>query len=130
MCCFILLWSISMERYNNCSSAQKEILNRLYEYLGFNEIVSFEEFIDFIFLNAKYGIAFEHTVNHTLEHIIRSMWIDYPNYYEEKYIKHFWITQDEFMKCMAVGSDDEYDPKGIVRFYVKENFKKLVATKI
>ena len=119
-----------MERYNKCNSAQKEILNKMYEYFGFNEVASFDEFIDFIFLNAKSGLTFDHIINHTLEHIVKSFWSTYPEYLREKYIKHFWIKQNEFLNVMTVGSEKEFDPKGLVRFYIKENFKKLVSTKL
>jgi len=118
-----------MERYNKCDTMQKKILDVLYEYLGFNEIVSFEEYIDFMFLNAKSGVGFSHIVNHTLEHIVKSFWVDYPQYRDNKYIKYFWIKQYDFLNHFKTGSDVEYDPKGILRAFVKDNFKKLVATK-
>ena len=118
-----------MERYNKCNALQKQILDKLYEYLGFNEIVSFEEYLNFMFLNAKSGVGFDHIVNHTLEHIVKSFWKDYPQYRENNYIRHFWIKQNDFMSHLAAGSADEYDPKGLIRYFVKENFNKLVATK-
>ena len=33
--------SLLMDRYDICNNRQKQILDRIYEYLGFNEIVSF-----------------------------------------------------------------------------------------
>jgi len=119
-----------MERYKLCNALQKEILDKLYEYLGFNEVASFEDYIDFMFFNAKTGVSFDHIVNHTLEHIVKSFWKAYPEYRENKYIRHFWIKQNDFMKHLKTGDPDEYDPKGLIRFFVKENFKRLVATKI
>lgn len=118
-----------IDRYNLCDQQQKEILDRLYWYLGFNEIIPFDKYINFIFFNTKSGIAFDHVINHTLEHIVKSFWKDYPEYYNSNYIKHFWISQDKLMKCTSTGDPDEFDPKGLIRFYIKNNFNKLATTK-
>jgi len=120
---------ISMDRYNLCDQHQKEILDKLFWYLGFNEATSFENYIEFMFINTKSGIAFDHVINHTLEHIVKSFWRDYPEYYKSNYIKHFWIRQNDFSKFMSVGDPDEFDPKGLIRYYVKNNFDKLAKTK-
>lgn len=117
-----------MERYNSCTSVEKHCLDRLYEYLGFNEIVSFEEYLSFMFLNAKVYVSFPHIFNHTIKHIVTSFWESYPEY-KNNYIKTFWIKPDEIDKFVEVGSANEFDPKGLVRFFIKSNFKRLVATK-
>lgn len=117
-----------MERYNKCNSVEKKALDRLYEYLGFNEIVSFDEFLNFVFMNAKGTIPFTQVFNHTLKHIITSFWGAYPEY-KNNYIKTFWIKPEDFDSYTETGSKLDYDPKGVVRHFVKENYNKLVATK-
>ena len=119
---------VVMERYNKCNSVEKKALDRLYEYLGFNEIVSFDEFLNFVFMNAKGTIPFVQVFNHTLKHIITSFWDAYPEY-KNNYIKTFWIKPEDFYSYTEPGSELDYDPKGVVRHFVKENYNKLVATK-
>ena len=118
-----------MERYDMCDKEQKEILDKIFWYLGFNEVTTFEKYIDFIFYNTKQGIRFDHIINHVLEHIVKSFWKDFPEYYVNNYIRYFWIKQNDFSKHLETGSSDEYDPKGLIRLYVKNNFDKLVKTK-
>lgn len=117
-----------MERYNSCNNIEKHALDVLYNYLGFNDIVSFEEYIDFMFLNAKGCITFAHIFNHSIKHIVMSFWESYPEY-KGNYIKTFWIKPEEIDRYVEVGSKDEFDPKGVLRFFVKNSFKRLVATK-
>lgn len=113
-----------MERYESCSDTQKKILNEMYVYLGFNEASTFEEFIEFIFTNTRSGISFENIVNHALANVMRSFKSSHPEYID--YIKYFWLMQDKMLDHMKVGSPIEYDPKGIIRLYIKENFKSLL----
>lgn len=117
-----------MERFNRCSQAEKEALEIMFEYLGFNEVTTFEKYIDFMFLNAKENITFPHVFNHTLKHIVMSFWDAHPEY-RNSYIKTFWIKPEDIKKYTDVGSKLEYDPKGMLRFYVKENFNCLYNTK-
>lgn len=117
-----------MERYNNCTLVQRQILDRLYDYLGFNEACTFEEFINFIFFNARVTISYEAALNHTLAHIVMTFRKYNSNY--QNYIKYMWIKSEDAIKHMTVGSDIEYDPKGLIRLFVKENFKLLVDTKV
>lgn len=117
-----------MERYEACSELQKKILDELYVYLGFNEITSFENFIKFVFYNARSGINFECVVNHTLAHIVKSFNIKHPEY-DKNYMKYFWLNTNDMLEHMKVGSNIEYDPKGVLRHFVKENFDYLSATK-
>lgn len=118
-----------MDRYDNCSQSQKDILNRIFVYFGFNEVTSFEDFIYFMFKNAKYSISFVNIVNHTLAHIVKSFEALYPNY-KGKYIKYFWLEENNMMCHMETGSSIEYDPKGLIRLFVKSNFSSLKSTKI
>ena len=115
-------------RYTRCSAVEKDALDRLYVYLGFNEIVSMQEYLDFMFKNAKENIAFPHILNHTLKHIVTSFWNDYPEY-RGNYISIFWVNPEDVKVCTETGCKNEYDPKGLIRHYVKNNFKKLYATK-
>lgn len=117
-----------MERYNICSKSEKKALDRMYEYFGFNEIVSFEEFLNYFFTNAKGTIPFAQVFNHTLKHIVTSFWDAYPEY-RNNYIKTFWIKPEEFGRYTETGSALDFDPKGVVRHFVKESFRKLAATK-
>lgn len=117
-----------MERYNQCKQYEKKALDRLYEYLGFNEIISFDEFLGFVFKNAKGTIPFMQVFNHTLKHIVTSFWEAYPEY-RNNYIKVFWIKPEEFDRYTEVGSKIEYDPKGVLRHFVKESYRKLFSTK-
>jgi hypothetical protein len=118
-----------MERYNLCKQYEKEALDRLYEYLGFNEIISFEEFLDFVFMNAKGTIPFAQIFNFTLRHIVTSFWLAYPEY-KTGYIKTFWINPEEFVdKYTKVGTPLDFDSKGLLKYFVKTNYKELVKTK-
>lgn len=118
-----------MDRFYNCTSVQRNILTIMYSYLGFNEVTSFEEFISFMFKNAKFSISFTNVVNHTLAHIVKSFESVYPQYHNN-YIKYFWLNESNMIEHMKAGSSIEYDPKGLIRFFVKNNFDSLVATKI
>lgn len=119
---------ITMERYNLCKPNERKILDNLYNYLGFSDIISFDRFIDFMFANTKGTIPFVQVLNHTLKHIVTSFWEAYPEY-KNNYIKTFWIKLDEFDSYVEVGNPLEYDPKGILRYFVKNNFNKLSCTK-
>lgn len=116
-----------MERYNSCTDSQKEILNKLYWYLGFNEATTFDVYIQFIFKNVKQNTSFEHLINHVLAHIVTNFWHVYPQY-RHGYIKYNWINENDFIKYTTPGKGD-YDPKGLLRLYVKNNFKYLLETK-
>ena len=117
-----------MERYNSLTTHQKQILNRLYVYLGFNEILSFSQYIDFMFYNAKSGLSFECIINHTLAHIVIKMKQLLPEYFD--YIKHIWLEESDMLEHMNVGSHIEYDPKGVLRFFIKTNYDMLIETKL
>lgn len=110
-----------MERYNKCSQLQKEILDTMYIYLGFNEVMSFDKFVAFIFKDATTNIKFENILNHTLSNVIKLFWSKYPEY-KTNYIKFLWLREDKAKEHFKVGSDIEFDPKGVVRFFIKENY--------
>ena len=118
-----------MERYVNCTDLQKKILDRIFVYLGFNEVTSFEDYIKFIFYNAKEFVTFDHILNHTLAHIVSSFEDDYPMY-AGKYIKYNWLSSEEILEHLKVGTNIEYDSKGLLRHYVLHNYKKLMSTKL
>jgi hypothetical protein len=117
-----------IDRYKKLDKHGKYALDRLYEYLGFNEVTTFEKYLDFVFLNTIETISFDQILNHTLKHIVMSFWNDNPDY-KNSYITAFWINPSDIKRYVEVGSKDEYDPKGLIRHYVKSNFKKLFATK-
>ena len=117
-----------MERYKKCTQLQKQILDRLYNYLGFNEVATFDEYVEFVFSNARTYVDFESILNYMLKHIVMSFWKAYPQY-TNSYIQYFWLKTDHMLEHMNVGSDAEYDPKGLIRLFVKSNFKQLVTTK-
>lgn len=117
-----------MDRYNQCNNYQKKILDTLYVYLGFNEVASFEEYIKYMFFNTKDGIVFIHVLNHTLAHIATLFKQDFPEY-KDNYIQYLWLEERNAISHFSTGSDIEYDPKGLLRYYVKNHFRKLVATK-
>src|SRR5574344_789591 len=100
-----------MERYNLCNKNEKKVLNTVYEYLGFNEVASFDEFLNFFFTNAIGTISFNQIFNHVLKHIVTSLWEDYPEY-KNTHIKVFWITSDDIDTYMKPGKELSYDPKG------------------
>ena len=116
-----------MERYDKCSDYQKQVLNRLYEYLGFNEVISYNDFLMFVFYNTRNGITFEQMVNHLFKHIVMSFTWYNPQY--SKYVPRIWYKESEFIECMNVGSDIELDKKGVIRHFVKNNYISLIATK-
>lgn len=118
-----------MERYNSCTTAQKNILSKMYEYFGFNEVISFEDFIEFVFFNSKQNIVFYHIASHTIEHIIRCFWKEYPEYLRDKYIKTIWIDPKKFINSLTVGDKTEIDPKGIVRAFVRKHYKHVIDSK-
>lgn len=117
-----------MERFNSLSNLRKQILQRMYEYLGFNEVSSFEGFVKFMFYNARNGLDFDTIVNHTLAHIVTNYRHDNPDYRD--YIKYIWLEEKDMLEHMNVGSKIEYDPKGLLRLYVKTNYKMLLTTKL
>lgn len=119
-----------MERYNSCTPQQKEILDKLYWYLGFNEVCSFENYIEFMFKNAKSSVEFVHVVNHTLKHIVTNFWSQYPAYHKSQYIKFLWLNERDMMSHMCTGSELDYDPKGLLRLFVINNFNRLRDTKL
>lgn len=119
---------IAMERYELCTDRQKEILNVLYNYLGFNEVATFEEFIEFVFKGVRLGIEFDNMINRAMEHIVLSFYRDYPEY-TNNYVKYIWLNSNTIMNHMKVGVKEEYDPKGLIQFYIKNNFKNLLRTK-
>jgi hypothetical protein len=116
-----------MERYNLCNAYEKKALDSIYEYLGFNEVVSFEVFLDFVFYNSVGTISFNQIFNRMLKHIVTSFWEDHPEY-NNTYIKIFWINPIDIDDYTKPGKELSYDPKGILRSYVKSNFKKLART--
>ena len=118
-----------MERYSICSLAQKEILDKLFEYLGFNEVTSFEDYIEYIFKNAKQCITFEHIVNHAIRHIVTHFWREYPQYHDSKYVKYLWLSEKDMIEHFSTGSSIEFDPKGIIRLFIKDNFYKVFDSK-
>lgn len=114
-----------MERYEQCTELQKKILDEMYIYFGFNEVITFEDFLDFFFTNTRSGISFENIVNHSLANIMRSFKSSHPEYID--YIKYFWLDQKKMLEHMKVGSNIEYDPKGIIRAYIKENITSVLS---
>ena len=112
-----------MERYELCTELQKKILDRLYVYLGFNEVTSFEKYIEFMFKNAKEGICFDSIFNHTLAHVATKCLAENPQF-KKNYIKYFWLKPEDALEHFTTGSDIEYDPVGLFRKYVKEKFNK------
>ena len=116
-----------MDRYNLCNSRQKKILDRIYEYLGFNEIVSFEEYLQYFFMNVKDGTSFDHMLNRNFDHIISSFKKDDPEYED---LVCYWLTEQDALDHMKTGEKEDYDPKGLLRFYVKKAYRKLSRTKI
>lgn len=116
-----------MERYNHLTDLQKIILNSIYEYLGFNEATSFEDYIEFMFRGVRTGIKFDNMVNHTLAHIVVKFRADNPNY--NSYIKHILMSETDMLTHLTVGSNDEYDPKGLLRLYIRKNYNALSNSK-
>lgn len=116
-----------MDRYDLCNNRQKKILDKIYEYLGFNEIISFEEYLQYFFLNVKSGTNFDHALNRNFDHIISSFKKDFP-YYRD--FRCYWLTEQNALDHMKTGEKEDYDPKGVLRFYVKKYYTKLSKTKI
>ena len=119
-----------MERYTACSSYQKEILDKLFWYLGFNEVTSFEDYIEYIFKNARVSVDFIHILNHAIAHIVQSFWSVYPEYHKSNYIKFMWLEEKDMIDHMCAGSPIDFDPKGLLRLFVINNFKKFNETKL
>lgn len=117
-----------MDRYNKLADFEKAALDKLYEYLGFNEIVSFERYLEYMFLNAKENITFANVFNHTIKNIVVAFWHDYPEY-KNNYVKVFWVDPKQISKFTETGSKFDLDPRGLLRHYVKNNFRKLFTTK-
>lgn len=116
-----------MERYNKLNELQKQILNKLYVYLGFNEVSSFEEYVKYIFLNVRKGVSFAHAVNHALAHIDLLLKTSRPEY--THYVKYTWMKEHDMLEHLSVGSNIEYDPKGILRYFVKNSYQLILKTK-
>lgn len=119
-----------MGRYNLLTDNQKSIMTRLYGYLGFNEVVSYDKYLELMFKNVKSTVNFEHMINHNLQHVVKSFWETNPSYRVNNYIKHFWLSEKDILKHLEVGSDIEFDPKGVIRLFVKDNFNTLFSTKV
>lgn len=113
-----------MERYNRCTQIQKEILDAMYIYLGFNEIMTLSEFVYFIFKDATTNIKFENVLNHALSQIVKAFWIKYPEY-KNNYIKFLWLRTERCLDHFKVGSEIEFDPKGVLRYFIKETYKTV-----
>ena len=60
-----------------------------------------------------------------LANIMRSFKSSHPEYID--YIKYFWLDQKKMLEHMKVGSNIEYDPKGIIRAYIKENITSILS---
>ena len=118
-----------MDRYEKCKPHEKAALDQLFEYLGFNEVTSFEEYLKYMFLNTKENISFAHMFNHAIKHIVESFWQVSPEYKKNNYIKVFWIKPEEFSKYTKVGDPNDLDPKGVLRHFVKHNFSRILSTK-
>jgi hypothetical protein len=118
---------VIMDRYLLCDSRQQKILDRIYEYLGFNEILSFEDYLKYIFKGVKSGTGFSNMLNKNFEHIIFYFIKDFPEYED---LQCYWLTEENALDHMKVGEKEEYDPKGLLRYYVKKEFKKLNKSKI
>lgn len=111
-----------MERYNRCTQIQKDILDTMYVYLGFNEVMKFEEFVLFVFKNATTNIKFENVLNHTISQVVKAFWTKHPEY-NDNYIKFLWLRTERCLDHFKVGSEIEFDPKGVLRYFIKENYK-------
>ena len=110
-----------MERYNKCTQLQKEILDSMYMQLGFNEVMSFNDFVSFIFKDATTNIKFENILNHVLSNVVKLFWNKYPEY-KNNYIKFLWLRESRAKEHFKVGSSIEFDPKGVLRYFIKENY--------
>lgn len=111
-----------MDRYEALTQKQKEILNKLFWYLGFNEATDFEGYIKYFFKGVKERTKFDHMLNRNFDYIVREFIKKFPEY---KNFKCYWVTEDNADKHICVGSDVDYDPKGVLRYFVKMNFKDL-----
>lgn len=116
-----------MERYHLLTEDQRCILTRMYEYLGFNEVTSFENFVSLVFYNIRGKLSFELIVNHMLAHIVSHMKKIYIE--QDRYIKYLWLREDNMLQHMTVGSNIEYDPKGILRLYIKTYYNIIAESK-
>lgn len=115
-----------MERYNSCSTLQKKVLDEMYVYLGFNERLSFEDFIKFMFYNSTANISFDNIINHTLSLIVKSFWSAYPEY-KHNYIKYLWLRTEDMLDHFKVGAKKEYDPKGVLRYYIVNCYQFILS---
>lgn len=117
-----------MDRYNKLADYEKTALDRLYIYLGFNEVASFEKYLEYIFQNAKESIKFIYIFNQAIKNIIVAFWSKYPEY-KKGYISTLWIDPKDIMKYTECGSKYDLDPRGVIRDFVKHNFNMLVRIK-
>lgn len=117
-----------MFTFDRCKPDQLQILEKLHVYLGFNESSSFDEFVEFMFRPVKVYQSFEQVINDNIKFIIEHFWVVCP-FYRKNYIKFFWLKEQDMIDHFSVGSKNEYDPKGVVRLFVKEHFKEVSARK-
>ena len=116
-----------MDRYEMLSQRQRSILDKIYWYLGFNELITFEQYIEYIFRGVKSGTDFALMLNRNMDFIITMMkekWEDY------RYFTCYWLTEDTALGHFEVGGKEEYDPKGVLKMFIKKHFKDLNRVKI
>lgn len=111
-----------MDRYELLSKKQKEILDKLFWYLGFNEATDFEGYVNYFFKGVKERTMFVHMLNRNIDFIVREFTNKFPEY---KNFKCYWLTEENFDKHVCVGSEVDYDPKGLLRYFVRNNFQEL-----
>jgi hypothetical protein len=115
-----------MDRYNLCTPLQKQIIDRIYQYLGFNEVASFEDYLQLFFKNTRTGITFNNILNNNFMNITNLFKRYNPEY--DKF-KCYWLCESNALKHFEVGNEEEYDPKGLLRFFVKTHFNQLYQAK-
>ncbi len=115
-----------MDRYEKLSAKQKEIIDKLFWYLGFNEVTDFEGYIAYFFKGVKEHTQFAQMLNRNFDYIIRAFKVKYPEY---RNFKCYWVTEENADKHICVGSDVDYDKKGVLRHFIKESFKELEKRK-
>lgn len=116
-----------MDRYLRCTKTQQAIITRLYEYLGFSEVTTFESFLNYFYYNAKGNIIFAHVLNKFLERLVTKMWVEFPEY-KRGYITTFWVNENEALELLTVGNKREYDPKGVIRVFVLSFFNTKIKS--
>lgn len=115
-----------MDRYEACTQKQKEVLDKIFWYLGFNEATSFEWYIEYIFKGVKSWTDFWQMLNRNFDYIVTSFRKKYPEYRD---FKCYWLTEDNIDQHLCVGSKVDYDPKGLLRYFVRTNFAELNSKK-